>query len=37
LQLLRGPVAQVILENYPEFARRVWGAARGARESLYSS
>ena len=25
LQLLRGPVAQVISENYPEFARRVWG------------
>lgn len=26
LQLLRGPVAKVIGENYPEFARRVWGA-----------
>lgn len=25
LQLLRGPVAKVIAENYPEFARRVWG------------
>lgn len=37
LQLLRGPVAKVIAENYPEFARRVWGAARGAHERLYSS
>ena len=27
LALLRGPVAQEIAENYPEFARRVWGAA----------
>jgi glutaconate CoA-transferase, subunit B len=26
LALLRGPVARVIAENYPEFARRVWGA-----------
>lgn len=25
LILLRGPVAQPIAENYPEFARRVWG------------
>ena len=25
LQLLRGPVANVIAENYPQFARRVWG------------
>jgi glutaconate CoA-transferase subunit B len=25
LALLRGPVAKVIAENYPEFARRVWG------------
>jgi glutaconate CoA-transferase subunit B len=25
LALLRGPVAEVIAENYPEFARRVWG------------
>jgi len=25
--LLRGPVAQVIAENYPAFARKVWGAA----------
>ena len=25
LGLLRGPVARVIAENYPEFARRVWG------------
>jgi len=25
LQLLRGPVAKVIAENYPDFARRVWG------------
>jgi glutaconate CoA-transferase, subunit B len=24
LELLRGPVAKVIAENYPEFARRVW-------------
>jgi glutaconate CoA-transferase subunit B len=27
LTLLRGPVAGVIGENYPEFARRVWGTA----------
>ncbi len=27
LALIRGPVARVIAENYPEFARRVWGAA----------
>jgi len=27
LALIRGPVARVITENYPEFARRVWGAA----------
>ena len=27
LALIRGPVAHVIAENYPEFARRVWGAA----------
>jgi len=27
LALMRGPVARVIAENYPEFARRVWGAA----------
>jgi len=26
LDLIRGPVAKVIAENYPEFARRVWGA-----------
>jgi glutaconate CoA-transferase subunit B len=26
LDLIRGPVARVIAENYPEFARRVWGA-----------
>lgn len=25
LELLRGPVAKVIAENYPDFARRVWG------------
>ncbi|MGH8687474.1 MAG: CoA-transferase [Burkholderiales bacterium] len=25
MALLRGPVAQVISENYPDFARRVWG------------
>ena len=31
LAALRGPVATVIAENYPEFARRVWGApARSA-------
>jgi hypothetical protein len=24
LSLLRGPVAEQIAENYPEFARRVW-------------
>ncbi len=29
INALRGPVAEVIAENYPEFARRVWG--RGAR------
>jgi len=28
LALLRGPVARVIAENYPEFARRVWGTRR---------
>lgn len=27
LHLLRGPVAKVIAENYPDFARRVWGEA----------
>jgi glutaconate CoA-transferase subunit B len=27
LELLRGPVAKVIAENYPEFARRVWGGS----------
>ena len=26
LDLIRGPVTRVITENYPEFARRVWGA-----------
>jgi len=26
MALMRGPVARVIAENYPEFARRVWGA-----------
>ena len=31
LALLRGPVAQVIAENYPEFARRVWGALARVR------
>ena len=25
IDVLRGPVAQVITENYPEFAQRVWG------------
>ncbi|HSG75637.1 MAG TPA: CoA-transferase [Burkholderiales bacterium] len=29
LRELRGPVAQVIAENYPEFARRVWGGEGG--------
>jgi glutaconate CoA-transferase subunit B len=29
LKLLRGPVAKVIAENYPEFARRVWSGERG--------
>lgn len=29
LGLLRGPVAKVIAENYPEFARRVWAGERG--------
>ena len=29
LVLLRGSVARVIGENYPEFARRVWGALAG--------
>ena len=28
LGLLRGPVAESIGENYPEFARRVWGGSR---------
>jgi len=27
LELLRGPVAQEIAANYPEFARKVWGLA----------
>jgi glutaconate CoA-transferase, subunit B len=27
LALLRGPVAKVIAENYPAFARRIWNAA----------
>ncbi len=30
LDLLRGPVAEVITENYPDFARRVWGRERAA-------
>jgi glutaconate CoA-transferase, subunit B len=30
LLLLRGPVTKVISENYPEFARRVWGSSRSA-------
>jgi glutaconate CoA-transferase, subunit B len=30
LELLRGPVMKIIAENYPEFARRVWGALRPA-------
>lgn len=29
LQLLRGPVAKVMIENYPEFARRAWGGDEG--------
>ena len=36
LGLLRGPVAEVIGENYPEFARRVWGPER-APEAQYKS
>jgi glutaconate CoA-transferase subunit B len=31
LGLLRGPVAGVIGENYPEFAWRVWGGERGQK------
>lgn len=30
LALMRGPVARVIAENYPDFARRVWGDALAA-------
>lgn len=30
IKVLRGPVAEVIAENYPEFARRVWGEAAQA-------
>ena len=30
LELLRGPVAQEIAVNYPEFARRVWGVQAAA-------
>ena len=30
LSQLRGPVAAVIAENYPDFARRVWASARPA-------
>ncbi len=30
LDLIRGPVARIIAENYPEFAKRVWGAAAPA-------
>lgn len=30
LKLIRGPVANIIEENYPEFARRVWGKAAAA-------
>jgi glutaconate CoA-transferase subunit B len=36
LELLRGPVAKVISENYPEFARRVWGGERGPK-ALFKS
>jgi glutaconate CoA-transferase subunit B len=25
LALMRGPVARIIAEDYPDFARRVWG------------
>lgn len=31
INALRGPVAEVIAENYPEFARRVWGRGRSSR------
>jgi len=33
LSLLRGPVAHVIAENYPDFARRVWAGERGRQTS----
>jgi len=36
LELLRGPVARVIAENYPEFARRVWGSDQGSRAQFES-
>ena len=36
LELLRGPVAKVIAENYPEFARRVWGGERGPKDQFRS-
>jgi glutaconate CoA-transferase subunit B len=36
LELLRGPVAKVIAENYPEFARRVWGGERGPKAHFKS-
>ena len=36
IALLRGPVAQEIAEDYPEFARRVWGIAPIARHAIAS-
>jgi hypothetical protein len=30
LALMRGPVARVIAENYPAFARRVWAQRAAA-------
>jgi glutaconate CoA-transferase subunit B len=36
LELLRGRVAKVISENYPEFARRVWGGERGPKAHFES-
>jgi glutaconate CoA-transferase subunit B len=36
LGLLRGPVAEVIAENYPEFARRVWVGGQGPEVRIKS-
>jgi glutaconate CoA-transferase subunit B len=36
LELLRGPVAGVIGENYPEFAGRVWGGGRAPQAQFKS-